>query len=70
MLVCVLVLWIGGFGFLVTMMIFRLLVCEIPFVLVVLGFVGRVYCGVGGMFPSIPFEIGWPAKTNCILKIG
>ena len=47
MLVCDVVLRIGGFRFLVIRVFFRPLVCEILFILVVLAFVGRVYCGVG-----------------------
>ena len=47
MLVHVVVLRIDGFGFLVAMVVFRSLMRGILFILVVLVFVGRVYCGVG-----------------------
>ena len=52
MLVCILVLRIDGFGFLVIMMVFRLLVRGILFILVVLGFVGRDYCRGEGNIPK------------------
>ena len=51
-------------------MVFQLLVCGILFVLVVLGFVGRVCYGVGGIFPSIRFVLGWLSETDWVLEIG
>ena len=69
-LVCVLMLRIGGFGSLVIMIIFLLLVRGILFVLVVLGLVGQVYCGVGEISPSIPFVLGWLSGIGWVLEIG
>ena len=51
-------------------MVFLSLVCGIIFVLVVFKLVGRVHCGVGKMFQSIPFLLSWPSKIGWVLEIG
>ena len=63
-------LGIGGFGFQVVKVVFLSLVCGIIFVLVVFKLVGRVHCGVGKMFQSIPFLLSWPSKIGWVLEIG
>ena len=61
---------IGGSGCRGVMIVFRLLVRERLFVLIVVGLVGRVYYGMGEIFLSTPFVLGWPSGIGWVLEIG
>ena len=50
---------IGGSGCRIGMIVFRLLVRERLFVLIVVGLAGRFYCGMSEIFLSTPFVLGW-----------
>ncbi|TYK26643.1 zf-RVT domain-containing protein [Cucumis melo var. makuwa] len=56
-------------GGLILEVVSRLRVRGILFVIGVVGFIRQVYCGLGGMSPSILFLHGWPLKIDWALEI-
>ena len=61
---------IGGSGCWGVMIVFRSPVSGRLFVLIVVGLTGRIYYGVGEIFLSTPFVLGWPSGIGWVLEIG